>query len=57
MRDLLKKAEKTFNIICEEGHLKLYEREVNISHNDVFHRLCKFDEKPLGIIHKSRHPP
>jgi hypothetical protein len=29
--------------------LKLYEREVSIEHNDVFHRLCKLNEKPLEM--------
>ena len=29
--------------------MQLYEREVNLSHNDVFHRLCELDEKPLEM--------
>ena len=56
VKDLLKKTIKSLNIICEEGQLKPYEREVNISNNDVFHRLCNSDEKPLGILHKLSHP-
>ena len=40
----------TFNLLCEdEAVLQLYEREVSIEHNDVFHRLCQLDEKPLGF--------
>ena len=36
-------------MLCEnEAVLQLYEREVSIEHNDVFHRLCQLDEKPLG---------
>ena len=49
VKDLMKIVIKTFNLLCEdEGVLQLYEREVSIEHNDVFHRLCQLDEKPLG---------
>ena len=49
VQDLMKIVIKTFNLLCEdEGVLQLYEREVSIEHNDVFHRLCQLDEKPLG---------
>ena len=45
----MKTVIKTFNLLCEnEAVLQLYEREVSIEHNDVFHRLCQLDEKPLG---------
>ena len=50
VKDLMKIVIKTFNLLCEdEGVLQLYEREVSIEHNDVFHRLCQLDEKPLGF--------
>ena len=45
----MKTVIKTFNLLCEdEAVLQLYGREVSIEHNDVFHRLCQLDEKPLG---------